>query len=85
MVGNGVTDWKYDTTPAFVEMAYWFALYDGDTYFDIKENCNLEYFAFRAEDLSEHCLELVERVLTLTTNINIYDVLGKCYHTEDLI
>ncbi len=23
MVGNGVTNWKYDTIPAFIEMAYW--------------------------------------------------------------
>jgi len=22
MVGNGVTDWTYDTTPAFVQLAY---------------------------------------------------------------
>jgi carboxypeptidase C (cathepsin A) len=28
MVGNGVTNWKYDTQPALIEMAYWHGLYD---------------------------------------------------------
>ena len=32
MVGNGVTDWHFDTNPAFVEMAYWHSLYDGATH-----------------------------------------------------
>lgn len=27
-VGNGVTNWKFDTAPAFVDMAYWHSLYD---------------------------------------------------------
>ena len=26
MVGNGVTNWKYDTIPAFIEMGYWHSL-----------------------------------------------------------
>jgi hypothetical protein len=28
MVGNGVTHWKYDADPAFIEQAYWFGLVD---------------------------------------------------------
>ena len=31
MVGNGVTNWTYDTIPAFLEMGYWHSLYDGET------------------------------------------------------
>lgn len=27
-VGNGVTNWTYDTTPAYVDMGYWHSLYD---------------------------------------------------------
>jgi hypothetical protein len=46
MVGNGVTNWKYDTTPAFVEMAYWFGLYDDTLYHNIKDNCDLTYLEF---------------------------------------
>lgn len=32
MVGNGVTNWKYDTYPAYLEMGYWHSLYDTTTY-----------------------------------------------------
>ena len=28
IVGNGVTNWKYDGTPAYVEMSYWHGLID---------------------------------------------------------
>jgi len=31
MVGNGVTNWKYDTYPAFIEMGYWHSLYSTAT------------------------------------------------------
>jgi carboxypeptidase C (cathepsin A) len=31
-VGNGVTNWKFDTTPAFVDMGYWHSLYDTALY-----------------------------------------------------
>jgi carboxypeptidase C (cathepsin A) len=27
MVGNGVTNWKYDGVPSFVEMGFWHGLY----------------------------------------------------------
>lgn len=42
MVGNGVTNWKYDTLPAFVEMAYWHGLYDDDLYDQVK-GCDFSY------------------------------------------
>jgi hypothetical protein len=38
MVGNGVTNWKYDTFPAYIEMAYWHGLYSADMYDAIYEN-----------------------------------------------
>lgn len=37
MVGNGVTNWNYDTTPGYLEMAYWHSLYDSNTYEAMKE------------------------------------------------
>lgn len=44
LVGNGVTNWKYDTTPAYVEMAYWHGLYDSDLYEAFKtNNCDFAY------------------------------------------
>lgn len=44
MVGNGVTNWKYDTTPAYLEMAYWHGLYDSDLYEAFKDNkCDFSF------------------------------------------
>lgn len=60
MVGNGVTDWKYDTTPAFVEMAYWHGLYDDETYMELK-NCDLTYFEWNYDKLSDTCKALLNR------------------------
>ena len=42
MVGNGVTDWKYDTTPAFIEMSMWHGLIKRDLY-DKMMQCNWAY------------------------------------------
>jgi hypothetical protein len=44
IVGNGITDWKYDTAAAYVEMGYWHGLYDLDMYDKIVENdCIRQY------------------------------------------
>ena len=36
MIGNGVTNWKYDTFVAFTETAYWFGLGSQENYDDMK-------------------------------------------------
>lgn len=78
MVGNGVTNWKYDTTPAFVEMAYWHGLYDDDLY-SILKGCDLSYYNWDSDKLSDDCKKAMTRFNELTAAINGYDVFGKCY------
>lgn len=65
MVGNGVTDWKYDTTPAFVEMAYWHGLYDDDLY-AVLSKCDLSYYQFNFDKLSDECKAGMDRFGELT-------------------
>jgi hypothetical protein len=77
MVGNGVTDWSVDTTPAWVEMAYWYGLYEDDLYFNIKKNCDFAYAGF--VELSDTCNDYLNRIGDLTVQVNIYDVFGICY------
>ena len=58
MVGNGVTNWKYDTMPAYVEMAYWHGLYDKDMYLEMYANdCpkEFQYIAVDQTNLSDTC------------------------------
>lgn len=64
MVGNGVTDWEYDTTPAFIEMAYWFGMYEDELYYNIKQNCNFSYFEFT--DFTPQCEDYYRRISDLT-------------------
>lgn len=54
IVGNGITNWKYDGTPAFVEMSYWHGLIDDELYDNLK-TCNLTYYDFYQTDLSTNC------------------------------
>jgi len=65
MVGNGVTNWKYDTTPAFVKMGYWHGLYDDDLYAVLK-NCDLSYYEWNADSLSQTCKDAMTRFGDLT-------------------
>ena len=62
MVGNGVTNYKYDTTPAYIEIAFWHGLYDIDMYEDFHENnCHeeLSFLEFKdVKDIKEACLDL---------------------------
>jgi len=73
MVGNGVTNWKYDGVPSFIEMGYWHGLYQTSLYNDIMK-CDLEYFDFRTESLSDECMNLVMTWYNETENIFIYDI-----------
>ena len=41
MVGNGVTNYTYDCTPAYVEMGFWHSLYDTNMHDEmIANNCD---------------------------------------------
>lgn len=83
IVGNGVTNWKYDTVPAFVEMGFWHGLYDLNTYEAMKKNNCTYYFAGSgADNSSETCAQLMTTFNNLVGDINVYDVYGKCYKSN---
>lgn len=86
MVGNGVTNWKYDTLPAFIEMAYWHGLYDDDLYNTVK-GCDFSYQGFPnpPTPLNDTCTAALNRFGELTSQINGYDVFGKCWTTQDVM
>lgn len=47
IVGNGVTNWKYDTVPAYLEMGYWHGLIDDVLYASLTDPaCNFTYLQF---------------------------------------
>lgn len=86
MVGNGVTNWLYDTYPAYVKMSYWHSLFDGKDYdLTLVNKCNWTKLIFpnSGEPLSKECDNLIDRFSELTQNVNIYDIFGKCYGAKD--
>lgn len=55
MVGNGCTNWNYDTTPSFVEMSYWYGLISQELHEKLEaNNCYEEYTPY-SETLSLEC------------------------------
>jgi hypothetical protein len=81
LVGNGVTNWKYDTTPAYLEMGYWHGLYDTEMYQSLKDNqCDFSNAQWNT-NITDTCNALMDRFNDLTSQINIYDIYGICYAT----
>jgi len=80
MVGNGVTNYDYDCTPAYVEMAYWHSLYSDDLRDKIvKANCDFGGMPMRA---SAECMNLYREFSSLVSDVNVYDIFGICYGPE---
>lgn len=83
MVGNGVTNWKYDTMPAYLEMGYWHSLYDTATY-DAMQAEPCDYSGLELGHYpSDYCMTLFGKFNKDTTNVNIYNILGECYGLND--
>lgn len=82
MVGNGVTNWHYDTNAAYIEMGYWHSLYSTTIYDKMQEN-NCDYGESGREIRSDICDDLDDQFQESVKDINIYDILGYCYHNQD--
>lgn len=77
MVGNGCTNWKYDTTPAQIELYYWHSFISKDLYDTYKANdCDFTRFA---EPPTGECLDVANEFENATQAVNIYNILGYCY------
>ena len=83
LVGNGVTNWKYDGTPAYFHMAYYHGIIDDALYNAVNTNCDISYYDFdNGVNLSDECKAYMLLFTQLTDKlINIYDVYGKCYQS----
>lgn len=80
LVGNGVTNWKYDCTPAYFHMGYYHGLVSDELYNNVQQNCDLSYFdAPTPGNLSAQCEAWMDKFAELTEDVNVYDVFGKCY------
>ena len=77
-VGNGVTNWKYDTTAAYVEMAYWHSLIDTELHDKIVA-ADCDFAGPYMQNTSEECFGYLDEFSTYTADINVYDIYGTCW------
>jgi carboxypeptidase C (cathepsin A) len=79
MVGNGVTNWKLDTSPAYLKMGFWHSLYDYDTYLNMTAlNCDFSGVNF-GRNPTPDCEKIFDKFNTLVQDVNIYNIFGFCY------
>lgn len=79
MVGNGVTNWKYDTTPAYLKMGFWHSLYDYRMYKNMTDN-NCDYSGVNFNEWpSKECTEMFNKFDNYVSKVNIYNIFGYCY------
>ena len=77
-VGNGVTNWTYDTTAAYVEMAYWHSLVDTGLHDQI-EAAGCDFAGPYMQNLTEECAGYLDQFSVDTADINVYDIYGTCW------
>ena len=71
LVGNGVTDWNYDTFPARVDFAFTHHLTSYENRMEFNKYCLLEKNETK-------CDEITNEITECLSDINIYDYLQDC-------
>lgn len=85
MVGNGVTNWKYDCTPAYFHMSYYHGLISDELFNNVNANCNITYYDSPEQPIqSPQCQEWMDKFDQLTSLVNVYDIFGKCYKNPSI-
>lgn len=80
-VGNGVTNWTYDCTPAQVDLYYWHSIMSDDLRIRMQaQNC--DFGGLNAANATTACLALYEEMSLKSRWVNIYNIYGICYGTS---
>lgn len=80
LVGNGATDWQYDTTPSYLPMAYNHQLMDRDLYDTfVQYNCTWFFRDVLPGHHPKECQDAMKTFNKLTSRINWYDIYRKVY------
>ena len=71
LVGNGVADWNYDTTPAMVDFAFTHHLTSYENRMNFNKYCLMDFNR-------TICEKIIDIIYNNLDTINIYDYLQKC-------
>lgn len=80
-VGNGVTNWNYDCTPAQVDLYYWHSIMSDDMRIKM-ENANCDFSGYNFSNATAACISLYESMSLKAKWVNIYNIYGICYGTS---
>ncbi|KAK7256196.1 hypothetical protein RIF29_29634 [Crotalaria pallida] len=78
MIGNGVTDEKFDGN-AIVPFAHGMGLISDQIYEEVKKQCNGNYY----NPANIKCGKMLTKVNEEIEGLNIYDILEPCYHSPE--
>merc|ERR1719223_1445620 len=82
IVGNGVTNWTYDTMPATVTELYWRSLISQQLHDNITAaKCDYSMIEFE-NDISAECMEYMTKFNSLIDKVNIYNIYGTCWNAN---
>lgn len=79
IVGNGCTNWTYDTIPATVPELYWRSLVSQELHDNIiSAKCDLAVVPFNG-NLTEECTGYMNKFNGLIEKIDLYNIYGPCW------
>jgi Serine carboxypeptidase len=81
MVGNGVTNWKFDCDPAYFHMAYYHGLISNSLWNNFTaNNCNFSYVnAPNPPPMDPICTGIYNTFQSQVKLVNSYNIFGNCY------
>jgi carboxypeptidase C (cathepsin A) len=79
MVGNGVTNWTYDTMPATLTMGYYHALYNDELHDKMEaDKCDYAWIEFN-DNQTAACMGYLDEFNTLIEHVDIYNIFKPVY------
>ena len=87
MVGNGVTNWKYDCDPAYFHLSYYHGMISDRLYNGFSAHgCDFSYIdAPFPPNISAPCQAIFNEFQNQTALVNEYNIFGKCYKTSSTL
>ena len=78
MVGNGVTNWDYDTNTAYLDMAYWHSIMSTELHDKITA-AQCDFTGPYMAKATDECIGYLNEFDATVADVNIYDIFGTCW------
>lgn len=83
MVGNGVTNWTYDTQPATMNEAYYRSLMSTKSFDTMnKLKCDWSGVPFGKMPADPECIRILELHANNTEKVNVYNIYAPCWPAQ---